>query len=175
MEHGSGFSLDSIGKLNSAITKFSSSDKNQSGGVVTPFPAPTGGHLKLNASGTANNIGSIDVTVDLPVGVKVQADSITGEVAAGVVAISGVAAVGDSKLVSAKYTPGAPGRLHIALVNTTGFGAGEFATIKFDLVAGGSFPASKDAFSVSGFTVKGQDSVALVGVTAAPAALGAEL
>ena len=148
-------------------------DGGGGGSSATPAPTAASGLLKLSTSGNANTIGAIDVTVDLPAGVAVQADSITGEVAAGVVAISGVAAVGVNNLVSAKYTPGTPGRLHMILINTTGFGLGEFVTIKFNLATGGSFPASKDAFSVSAFSVKDLSSNALVGVTAAPASLTA--
>lgn len=138
-----------------------------------PATTPNSGLLKLSTSGNASTIGAIDVTVVLPAGVAVQADSITGEVAAGVVAISGVADVGVDKLVAAKHTPGTPGRLNISLINTAGFGLGEFATIKFNLAAGGSFPASKETFSVSAFSAKDLSSNALVGVTAAPASLSA--
>ncbi|MBC7963619.1 MAG: hypothetical protein H7Y05_11825 [Steroidobacteraceae bacterium] len=148
-------------------------DGGGGGSSATPAPTATSGLLKLSTSGNANTIGAIEVTVDLPAGVVVQADSTTGEAAAGVVTISGVAAVGVDKLVSAKYTPGTPGRLNMILINTTGFGLGEFATIKFDMAAGGSFPASKDAFAVTAFAAKDLSSNALVGVTAAPASLSA--
>jgi hypothetical protein len=175
MESG-GFSLDSIGKLNDAITKFSGSDRNQTGSTITPLPAPTSGLLKLSTSGNTNNIGAIDVTVNFPAGVTVKSDTVTGEVAAGsVVTISGVAAAGDNKLVTAKYTPGTPSQLHIILINATGFGPGEFVTIRFDL-AGGSFPANKDAFSVTGsFAAKDLNGVALSGITATTASVSAEI
>jgi len=125
MEHGGGFSLDSIGRMNDAITKFSNSGRNQTGSTITPLPAPTSGLLKLTTSGNATTIGAIDVTVNLPAGVTVKADPATGEVQqGGIVTISGVAAIGDNRLVSAKFTPGTPGRLHIALINTAGFGPG---------------------------------------------------
>ena len=169
-----GFSVDSIGKMNDAITNFSNSGNNQSGGAITPIPAPTGGLLQLVCSGGATTIGAIDVTVNLPAGVTVKANAATGEVTSGdVVTISGVAAVGGNNLVSAKFTPGTPGQLHIALINTAGFGPGEFVTIKFDL-AGGSFPANASAFAVAGFAASDPAGAPLGGMTATPASVGAE-
>ena len=175
MEHGGGFSPDSIGKMNDAMTKFSGSDKNKTGSTIAPLAAPTSGLLKLASSGNATTIGALDVTVNFPAGVMVKADTATGEVTPGVVTISGGAAVGANKLASAKFTPGSPPQLHVILINTAGFGAGEFVTIKFDLAAGGSFPANKEAFSVAGLAAKDLDGIALGGVTAAPASVGAEL
>jgi hypothetical protein len=174
MEKSGGFSLDSIGKLNDAITKFSTSGKNQTGSTIAPLPAPTGGFLKLATSGNAGTIGAIDVAVNLPAGVTVKANSATGEITSGdVVTVSGVAAVGDNKLVSAKFTSGSPAQLHIALINTTGFGPGEFVTIKFDMAAGGSFPANASAFSIAGFTASDPAGKPLTGMKAVPASLGA--
>jgi hypothetical protein len=174
MEKSGGLSLANIGMMNDAITKFSNSGKNQSGSTIAPLPAPTGGFLKLSTSGNSATIGAIDVTVNLPAGVTVNANTATGEVTSGgVVTVTGVAAAGDNKLVSAKFTPGTPAQLHIALVNTTGFGLGEFVTIKFDLGAGGSFPANASAFSVAGFTASDPAGKPLGGITAAPVSVGA--
>lgn len=178
MEDNGGFSPDTFTKMNNAITKFSNSDKNRSGGAITPIPTPTGGLLKLATSGAANTIGAIDVTVIFPAGVKVKADATTGEAAADVISISGVAAVGGNKLVSAKFAPataGNPARLHIILVNASGFGIGEFVTVRFDLDTGAGFPAGENAFSVAGFSPLGLSSATLSGITAAPAALSVDI
>jgi len=108
---------------------------------------------------------------------RVNADVTTGETAAGVVTISGVAAAGDNRLSSAKFTPAAgdiPARLRIVLINTAGFGLGEFVTIRFDL-AEGSFPSGKEAFSVASFAPTDLDGAPLGNITAAPASLGAEI
>jgi hypothetical protein len=164
--------------MNDAITKFTKSVKNQTGGAITPISAPTSGLLKLNSSGNANTIGAIDVTVAFPAGVTVKVDTAAGAVAPGVITISGAAAVGDNKLVLAKFVPavaGTPARLRIGLINGTWFGVGEFVTIKFDLDEGGSFPASKDEFSVTGFDATGVRGLPLSGVTAAPVSVYAEI
>ena len=177
MEHGGGLSPDTIGNINDAITNFTNSGRNQTGATITPIPAPTSGIIKLSSTGTTNTIGAIDLTVNFPAGVRVNADATTGEAASGAVTISGVAAVGDNKLTSAKFTPAAgdiPARLRIVLINTAGFGLGEFATIRFDL-AGGSFPAGKEAFSVASFAAKDLNGTPLGNITAAPASVGAEV
>jgi hypothetical protein len=175
LEHGGGFSIDTLTKMGDAITKFSGSDKNRSGTTITPPPAPTHGLLKLSTAGTASTIGAIDVMINLPAGVTVAADPAKGETAAGVVELTGAAKSGDNILAAAKFTPsagGTPGQLHIALVTTSGFGPGEFATIKFDLAAGTGFPASASAFTVASFSANGIDGSPLGGETAAPASVG---
>jgi hypothetical protein len=175
-EQKGGLTLDSITKINDAITKFSNSGKNLTGATIAPISAPTGGLLKISSAGTAGVIGAIDVTVVLPAGVKVKADAITGEAAAGTITASGVAAAGGSKLTAAKFTPaagGAPAQLHTLLIDTAGFGLGEFATIRFE-VEGGSFPAGVNAFSVAGFAAKGLDGAPLSGITAAPASVSTQ-
>lgn len=70
----------------------------------------------------------------------------------------------------AKYTPasiGAPARLHIVLINVSGFHLGEFATIRFDLATGAGFPVSS-AFAVTGFSAKALDSSTLSGIAVVP-------
>lgn len=178
MEQKGGLTEDSISRINGAITTFSNSGKNRSGATIPTLPTPTSGFLKLGTSGTAGTIAAVDMSVILPAGVKVNADAITGEVSSGVITISGVAAAGDSKLVSARFIPaagGAPAQLRIALINATGFGPGEFLTIRFDLDTGGGFPAGASAFSVAGFSPKGLNGETLDGITAAPASVSAEI
>jgi len=175
-EQKGGLSVDSIAKINDAITKFSNSGKNQSGATIAPIAAPTGGLLKISSVGTSGVMGAVDVTVVLPAGVKVNADATTGEAAAGVITISGVAAAGDNKLAAAKFTPaagGAPAQLHILLINTAGFGLGEFVTIRFE-VEGGSFPAGVTAFSVAGFAAKRSDGSSLNGISAVPSSVSTD-
>src|SRR6185369_898652 len=143
-----------------------------SGGAAAPVTVakPTGGLIKLGTSGTSASIGGIDLQVSLPAGVTVAADPVTGNVASGVVTISGAAAGGSNSLVAAKYTPaatGSPAKLHIVMVSAAGLPPGEFATIRFDLAAGASLPA-KDAFSTANISAKGLDGLTLSGVTAVP-------
>jgi hypothetical protein len=110
------------------------------------------------------------LTIALPAGVIVNADPLTGQTADGVVTISGAAAVGINTLSVAKFTPasiGSPGLLHIAMLNGSGFGLGEFVTIQFGTTAGANFPLSTQ-FSTTTFSAKGVNGAALSGVTAAP-------
>jgi hypothetical protein len=134
-------------------------------------PAPiTKGVVKLSTSGAAAIMAGIDVTVALPDGVILNADPVTGEVAAGTITISGVAAVGSNNVAAAKFTPasgGVPANLHIAIINVSGFGLGEFAMVRFGLATGAGLPAS-DAFAVTNFSAKALDGSGLGGVTAAP-------
>jgi hypothetical protein len=130
----------------------------------------TGGQLKLGAAGTATDlIAGMDLLVNLPAGVTVDANPASGEAASGAVAISGAAA-GSNSLVVAKYAPAAadtPAKLHIVVINAAGFSPGEFATVKFNLAAGASLPAL-NAFTIASFSAKGLDSSPLNGITAAP-------
>jgi len=115
---------------------------------------------------------------NLPAGVVVNFDQATGEAGPGVVTVSGVAASGPNQLSLARYTPAAgaaPAQLHVVLINAAGFGLGEFATIRFDLGAGASFPASAGEFTVASFSPKGLSGTALSGVTASAASLGLAL
>jgi hypothetical protein len=169
-----GFSFDTLSKFNSAITRFTNGGHNTTGTTVTPVPLPTAGTLTLGTAGTAATIGAISITVDLPSGITVAADGTTGEVATGVVTISGVAGSGSNKLTLARYIPAAgaiPGRLQLNLINAAGFGLGEFATIKFDIATGSSFPAGAGAFQLSGFTPVALNGTVLSGITAAPLSL----
>jgi hypothetical protein len=142
-----------------------------SGGTnPAPTPTPTKGLVKLSTSGAAAIMAGIDVTVALPDGVILNADPVTGEVAAGTITVSGVAAAGSNNLAAAKFTPasgGVPANLHIAVISVSGFNLGEFATIHFDLASGAALPLS-NAFTVTSFSAKALDSSALSGVTAAP-------
>lgn len=153
-----------------------STGSTATGGTVTPTTAPTKGVLKMATSGAASTIAGIDVTVSLPDGVTVAANSVTGEVTNGVVTPSGVAAVtipGTQNAITAMFVPassGVPGQLHIVMANVPGFGQGEFATVQFDLATGTSLPAA-NAFSVTSFLAKGLDAVDLSGITAAPASV----
>jgi len=151
------------------------------GGVTTtgganPNAAPTRGVLKLTTAGVAGTISGIDMTVNLPAGVTVAADPVTGEVPNGVVTVSGVAAagtLGTKNATVAKYAPAStvtPAQLHIVMANAPGFNLGEFATVLFDLATGTALPTA-DAFTVTGFLARGLDGAGLSGITGAPASV----
>lgn len=133
--------------------------------------AATSGLLKLGAAGmTTELIAGMDLWVNLPAGVTVDADAKSGEIASGAITVSGAAAEGGNSLVTAKYVPsaaGAPAKLHIVLINAAGFHPGEFATLRFNLSAGATFPALNE-FAVASFSAKGLNNSTLSGITAAP-------
>jgi hypothetical protein len=171
-EHGGKLSTDSTVMINGAISNFSGSVNNTTGTTLDTLPLPTSGLLVLSTAGTPNIMAGVDVTVNLPAGVILNADPITGETASGVVSVSGEALVGSNNLAVAKYTPasiGTPARLHIVLVNVSGFRLGEFATVQFDLATGAGFPLSS-AFTVMSFSAKGLDGSGLSGMSAVPSA-----
>src|SRR5690242_436566 len=100
------------------------------GGAANPTSAPTRGVLKLTTAGPAGTIAGIDMTVNLPAGVTVAADPVTGEVANGVITVSGAAAgtLGTQNATVAKYAPAStvtPAQLHIVMANVPGFSLGE--------------------------------------------------
>jgi hypothetical protein len=110
--------------------------------------------------------------------VTVASDAVTGEAASGVVSVSGVAASGSNQLALAKYTPAAgatPAQLHVTLVNATGFGLGEFVTIRFDLASGTTLPTSASSFTVASFSAKSLSGSTLTGITAAATSVAAAL
>ena len=173
-----GISTSTLTQLNNAISAFTAGGRNQTGSSITPISAPTSGLLKLSSAGTPNTIGAIDITINLPAGVVINYDQATGEAGAGVVTVSGVAATGSNQLSLAKYTPAAgaaPAQLHVVLINAAGFGLGEFATIRFDLGAGASFPGSAGEFTIASFSPKGLSGSTLTGITASAASIGLAL
>lgn len=173
-----GISTSTLTQLNSAISAFAAGGRNQTGSSITPIAAPTSGLLKLSTAGTPNTIGAIDLVINLPAGVLINYDQATGEAAADVVTVSGVAATGSNQLSLAKFTPAAgavPAQLHVVLVNAAGFGLGEFVTIRFDLGAGVSSPASAGEFTIASFSPKALSGTTLTGITASAASIGLAL
>jgi hypothetical protein len=170
LEQNGGFSDDTLNKLNTAVAEF---DKS---GATASAAAPTGGKIKISIAGTTNVIGAVDLVVSLPDGAEVAADPATGDALAGSVTISGIAAVGTNKLVSAKVTPTsatAPARVSISMTSSLGFGIGECATIEFKMAPGAAFPANAAAFSITGFSARGPGGLQLSGMTAATTSLSA--
>lgn len=173
-----GISTSTLTQLNSAISAFNAGGRNQTGSSITPITPPTSGLLKLASAGTQSTIGAIDIVINLPAGVVVNFDQATGEAGPGVVTVSGVAASGSNQLSLARYTPAAgavPAQLHLVLINAAGFGLGEFATIRFDLGADASFPASAGEFTIASFSPKGLSGTTLTGITATAASIGLTL
>ncbi len=181
LETRNGFSVQTVSGINAAMTDFSTSGKNQTGAGVTPLPVPTGALLKMKLDGVGPGsttvIGALDVTLNFPKGVSVLADAVTGQTADGVVTPSGGGA-GNGSVSFAKFTTAsgaAPAQLHITMVNTAGFGTGEFVTIRVDRDPAASFPADNSAFTVSSCIAVGSDGSTIGGITATAAFVGIEL
>jgi hypothetical protein len=158
LETNGGFSQATVDKFNTAITNYNKGGRNRSG-VVPASIAFTGGVLQLITTGTlpaTTLINGIDCTITLPPGVTVKSDPATGDVLAGVVTPSSLAAT--SSFVSAKYDTAA-GTVHIILLNVQpGFDIGEFAHLDFV-----GYPADKAAFGVKLNRIDGGS-----GITSAP-------
>lgn len=120
---------------------------------------PTTAALTIISQGTlttGTQIGAVDVTVNLPSGVIVQAtpDSVNPAVLVmntGVVVASGVTATANTYMTGAYIaaTVTEPGKVVVKLVNANGFGTGEFVTVNCN-VATGVFPVAAD-FNLTDF------------------------
>lgn len=127
---------------------------------------PTSVELKLFTSGELSagvKIAALDVEVALGPSVSL-ASANSSTLDSNAVTISGV--VPSDSLIASKFT--APtdtvgGKVRIGLISATGFGTGEFATIKGAIV-GGNTPAIAD-FNVSGFTASDIYGQEITGLT----------
>jgi len=102
----------------------------------------------------------IEITLSLPPGVTVDADA-SGQTGSGIVKASGVAA-GASTI--GNYTPATattPGTVKIAVIKSTGFGAGEFVSVTCNR-NGASFSASD--FTLSGFKAVDHYGITITGL-----------
>ena len=132
-------------------------------------PQPTKAIVKIATTGTLPTgtlIGGIDITLSMASGVSAKSASNPPETDAGVVVTSGVA-IANSQIL-ATYTPPA-GTTHakarLLIVNTSGFGTGEFATVTGDIASGYNPTAAE--FSVTSFTVTDLNGSPISGLTAA--------
>ncbi len=141
------------GLLMFIIALFTVAGCKSSGNDVT-YQQPTTATLKIVSQGTlttGQQIGSVEVTVNLPSGVTVQAtpDPVNHDVLvinSGVVTASGVAAGTNTSTNESIYTAATttmPGKVTVHLVNPDGFGTGEFVTVNCDIVTG-FFPTAAD-------------------------------
>ena len=131
---------------------------------------PTTATLAIISQGTlttGTQIGAVDVTVNLPSGVTVQAtpDSVNTAVLVmntGVVVASGVTATVNTYLTGAytAATAADPGKIVIRLVNANGVGTGEFVTVHCDIAAG-VFPVAAD-FNLTDFKAWDTNGVEII-------------
>lgn len=133
------------------------------GGDGTTPAGPTAVLTLALPTGTV--IGGVDVTVNLPAGVTVKANS-SGVPDTGIVVVSGAATGG---FVGAKYTAAtgsAPGQIKIAVIKADGFNGGEFVTVNCDFSGD---PPAAGGFTVAALSVVDLNGVTISGLTATPA------
>jgi hypothetical protein len=130
-------------------------------------PQPTSVELKLFSSGVLPAgvlIHAVDVNVDLAQGVSLATANSSTVVAPESVVASGVAS---GALLATNYsapTSSTLGNIRINIISLTGFGTGEFATIK-GTIAEGYSPAAEN-FSVHEFAAADVNGGDLTGLTA---------
>jgi hypothetical protein len=140
------------------IALFTMAGCKSTGSDIT-HPQPTTATLNIISQGTlttGQQIGAIDVTVNLPSGITVKSSPSTTNPAVlvmdpGVVVASGVAAgASTSTSIYTAATTTMPGNVRVLLTSpTTGFGTGEFVTVNCDIAAG-AFPTASD-FNLTDF------------------------
>jgi hypothetical protein len=172
-------SAATAGQFTTALNNFLSDTQHNQTGETTPPPnlANIGTKtavVRLSVQGVATaTVYGTDATIDLPAGVTVHVkNAASGEVADDALAASGVATSGSS-LVTAKYSAAAgtaPATIHIALINSGGFGAGEVITLKCDIAPGAT--VSTGGFTVeAGAIIKDGTGIAVSGASVTLAAV----
>jgi hypothetical protein len=163
LEVNGGFTQATVDLLNTSITNYTNSGKNNGGSIPSTIIFNKG-VLQLATLGSLTGgvlINAIDCTITLPPGVTVKADPASGETLAGVVTPSSRAA--SNSFASAKYDKAA-GTLRIILFNVQpGFAIGEFAHVEFD-----GYPTGTAAFGVRLNRIDGGsgiDSAPLTGIS----------
>lgn len=131
------------------------------GAFLLPSSQPTA-VLTLSTAGTGTVYG-IDVTVNLPEGVTAKS-TMPPQTDAGVATASGAAAGSTVAAVYSAASGTVPGKIRLLAAKATGFGVGEFATVKCD-IASGHTPMQAD-FSLSDFSASDENGVAVPGLTA---------
>lgn len=141
------------------------------GGGGTPggnSTQPTQVIVKIAITGTLPTgtlIGGIDITVSLASGVSAKSTSNPPETDAGIVVASGVAS--SNSQILATYTPpsgSTNGLTRLLVINASGFGTGEFATVTGDIAAG--YQPTSALFSVTTLTVTDLNGAPLSGLAA---------
>ncbi len=128
---------------------------------------PTTAVLTLSTTGSAaaQSIHGVELTIMLPAGATISADS-AGKPNDGVLAASGAAA-GGSVAVAGHYTAAtssSPGAVTLVLVKTAGFDTGEFATVTCNLGKGVALGPAE--FGEVGFKAVDQNGAELGGLEA---------
>ena len=125
-----------------ALRDFTANGNNNTGVTAATIPAELANVgarsalLRLTVAGTGVKIYGVDLYLDLPSGVTLTANA-DGSLATSVLSVVGQAT--GSSFTAAKYTAasgGTPGKLHLGLVSSNGFAAGEFVDLTCTVPAG---------------------------------------
>jgi hypothetical protein len=115
--------------------------------------------LTLSSLPTGTTANGAELTVTLPAGVTVSADSV-GTVSSSSIAVSGVAPTGSS--VAGRYSA-ATNSVMLSVISSNSFSTGEFMTLTCSIAPGTILNAN--GFTVSGFTAFDANGVAITGAT----------
>jgi len=132
-----------------------------SNNASVPVAPATKAIVRLSSQGTlpqGSQLSGIDVTITLPKGVSLKTDA-NGQVAAGVVTLSGVAVQSGTVATPVlSYTPATATTLATLRITfgTSNFGTGEFATINGDIAPVSSAPAATDVV-IDNFSIADQN------------------
>jgi hypothetical protein len=113
------------------------------------------------ASAVDTVIYGVEFTITLPAGVSVTADPATGEPQTGVLRVNDSRAFSGGKYTAATATT--PATLKVIIVDSSGFTAGDLATVSCSVAPGSAVSAA--GFSLSSFSARGADGAPLSGIT----------
>ena len=115
------------------------------GGGEGETRVPTAVDLKLIASSppAGTSIGTVDVTLTLPEGVTIQADS-SGKISDAVILYGSAIPTNTLNVKDATLIPASPGtEVHLTMAIADGFNGGEFAVLKC-AITNGKTPVTSD-------------------------------
>jgi hypothetical protein len=162
---GGFFSSASSDRIALAQSLFSAGGTTTPPPVTPPTPGPAGGVIKFGTAGTtADIITTITMTVTLPPGVTVEVAPGTNIAANISVIPSPLARAETLSAFVTQSTPTSPGAIAIQAQAPRGITLGQFLIINFKTDPLGTFPASADAFALTGVAVTGLKTGSLTGI-----------
>jgi len=135
------------------------------GTAIDPGPTPVAGTASVDiftqAASAETVVYAVEFVLHLPAGVTVSADSGSGAVTPGVLALADGGALAGAKYVPATATSQAQVKVNIA--DSGGFTVGNLATLTCTVSAGTT--VNKTGFSLDGFVAKDANGAVLPGIS----------
>jgi hypothetical protein len=137
------------------------------GGGGTPVAAgnKATAAVRMPYAASGQPVAGLQLTINMPLGVTVQLDPVTGHAAKSVVQLSG-ATNPSAVLVAVDYVPATSsvkGKLKFLVVDPNGFTSSENVTVQLDITPG-YFPKAGD-FSIDDYIVSDIDGDTVYGLT----------